>query len=254
MSNMLIFAGSSNPTLAEEIAYELHRPLGKAQVGKFADGEVNVQVNENVRGRDVYIVQSTSTPVNENLMELLLMVSAMRRASARTITAVVPYYGYKREIGSVSNWTHLMRLEQEADGEASEAVTNERGERGSTGGARTLPAFVPTKGVAAAAAAGDASAHRQPTPSDIILEATEPVGVLFRQYAASSPTASSASAAAAAAAAAGAAVKAVDVQHAEQPAAAPSAWTPSAQVGLPQVSIPIAAADVARMLEEMGVD
>lgn len=71
--------------------------LGKITVGRFADGEVNVMVNENVRGKDVYIIQSTSPPVNETLMELLLMISTMRRASARKITAVIPYYGYARQ-------------------------------------------------------------------------------------------------------------------------------------------------------------
>ena len=71
--------------------------LGSISVGRFADGEVNVTVNENIRGKDVYIIQPTCSPANENLMELLLMVSTMRRASARRITAVIPYYGYARQ-------------------------------------------------------------------------------------------------------------------------------------------------------------
>ncbi len=92
-----IFSGNSNVTLSQEIAVFLQTKLGKAHIGRFADGEVNCTVRENVRGKDVYIVQSTCMPVNENLMELLLMVSTMRRSSARRITAVIPYYGYARQ-------------------------------------------------------------------------------------------------------------------------------------------------------------
>jgi ribose-phosphate pyrophosphokinase len=83
--------------LAQEIADEIGCEIGKATVSRFEDGEVNVVVHDNVRGQDVYIIQSTCTPVNENLMELMLMVSTMRRASARRITAVIPYYGYARQ-------------------------------------------------------------------------------------------------------------------------------------------------------------
>jgi ribose-phosphate pyrophosphokinase len=92
-----LFTGNSNPQLANQIAQELGCEMGKATVSRFEDGEVNVVVHDNVRGQDVYIVQSTCTPVNENLMELMLMVSTMRRASARRITAVIPYYGYARQ-------------------------------------------------------------------------------------------------------------------------------------------------------------
>lgn len=92
-----LFTGNSNPQLAQEIAKELGCEMGKATVSRFEDGEVNVVVHDNVRGQDVFIVQSTCTPVNENLMELMLMVSTMRRASARRITAVIPYYGYARQ-------------------------------------------------------------------------------------------------------------------------------------------------------------
>lgn len=92
-----LFTGNSNPELAQEIAKELNCEMGKATVSRFEDGEVNVVVHDNVRGQDVYIIQSTCTPVNENLMELMLMVSTMRRASARRITAVIPYYGYARQ-------------------------------------------------------------------------------------------------------------------------------------------------------------
>lgn len=94
---MKIFTGNSNIPLAQNIAYHLGMNLGKITVNKFADGEVNVMVNENVRGKDIYIVQSTSPPVNDTLMELLLMISTMRRASARKITAVIPYFGYARQ-------------------------------------------------------------------------------------------------------------------------------------------------------------
>lgn len=92
-----LFTGNSNPDLAQKIAKELNCEIGKATVTRFEDGEVNVVVHENVRGQDVYIVQSTCTPVNENLMELMLLISTMRRASARRITAVIPYYGYARQ-------------------------------------------------------------------------------------------------------------------------------------------------------------
>jgi ribose-phosphate pyrophosphokinase len=92
-----LFTGNANKPLALDIANHLGMKLGKINVSHFADGEVNVMVNENVRGKDVYIIQPTSPPVNETLMELLLMISTMRRASARKITAVVPYYGYARQ-------------------------------------------------------------------------------------------------------------------------------------------------------------
>jgi hypothetical protein len=92
-----IFSGNGNIPLALEITRHLGINLGKATVGRFADGEVNVQINENVRGKDVYIIQPTCPPVNDNMMELLLMVSTLRRASARRITAVIPYYGYARQ-------------------------------------------------------------------------------------------------------------------------------------------------------------
>ena len=92
-----IFTGNSNRPLAKDIADHLGMTLGKITVSHFADGEVNVMVHENVRGKDVYIIQPTSPPVNETLMELLLLISTMRRASARKITAVIPYYGYARQ-------------------------------------------------------------------------------------------------------------------------------------------------------------
>lgn len=92
-----IFSGNGNMSLAMEIAKVLGISLGKATVGKFADGEVNVQIHENVRGKDVYIIQPTCPPVNDNIMELLLMISTLNRASARRITVVIPYYGYARQ-------------------------------------------------------------------------------------------------------------------------------------------------------------
>ncbi|HBV99266.1 MAG TPA: ribose-phosphate pyrophosphokinase [Desulfotomaculum sp.] len=92
-----IFTGNANPRLAEEIAQYLGVSVGSAKVSRFSDGEVQVKINESVRGADVFIVQPTSTPVNEHLMELLIMVDAVRRASARRITAVIPYYGYARQ-------------------------------------------------------------------------------------------------------------------------------------------------------------
>mmetsp|Transcript_22865 Transcript_22865/g.64740 ORF Transcript_22865/g.64740 Transcript_22865/m.64740 type:complete len:499 (+) Transcript_22865:2-1498(+) len=92
-----IFSGNGNMALALEIARHLGISLGKATVGRFADGEVNVVIHENVRGKDVYVIQPTCPPVNDNIMELLLMVSTMRRASARRITVVIPYYGYARQ-------------------------------------------------------------------------------------------------------------------------------------------------------------
>lgn len=93
----MIFSGNANPELAERIAEILGTRLGKVSVETFSDGEICVEVMENVRGRDVFIVQPTSTPCNDHLMELMVMIDAMRRASARRVTAVVPYYGYSRQ-------------------------------------------------------------------------------------------------------------------------------------------------------------
>ena len=95
--DFVIFTGNGNVPLAQDIANHLGTPLGEAVVSRFADGEVNIKVQENVRGKDVYIIQPTCTPVNDNLMELFLMISTLRRAAARKITAVIPYYGYARQ-------------------------------------------------------------------------------------------------------------------------------------------------------------
>ena len=97
LDKIKIFSGNSNPALAQKICDALAVPLGAARVRRFSDGEVMVEINENVRGRDVYVIQSTCAPTNDNLMELLVMTDALKRASAATITAVVPYYGYARQ-------------------------------------------------------------------------------------------------------------------------------------------------------------
>jgi len=92
-----LFAGNAIPELAKKIADRLYLKLGNATVGRFSDGEISVQINENVRGADVFILQSTCSPTNDNLMELLVMVDALRRASAGRVTAVIPYFGYARQ-------------------------------------------------------------------------------------------------------------------------------------------------------------
>ena len=94
---LALFAGNANPGLAQDIARHLQTPLGDAQVGHFSDGECNVELMENVRGRDVFIIQPTCPPTNDSLMELLVMVDALRRSSAARITAVIPYFGYARQ-------------------------------------------------------------------------------------------------------------------------------------------------------------
>ncbi|ERK28331.1 ribose-phosphate diphosphokinase [Clostridium intestinale] len=95
--NIKIFTGNSHPKLAKEIADILGVPVGSAKVGTFSDGEISVDINETVRGQEVFIIQSTNSPVNNNLMELLIMIDALKRASAGRITAVIPYYGYARQ-------------------------------------------------------------------------------------------------------------------------------------------------------------
>lgn len=97
MSKLMVFAGNANPALAQKIAESLDSRMGNATVGQFSDGEIAVEINENVRGKDVFILQSTCAPTNDNLMELILMVDALRRASAGRITAVLPYFGYARQ-------------------------------------------------------------------------------------------------------------------------------------------------------------
>jgi ribose-phosphate pyrophosphokinase len=97
-----VFSGNSNRALAQDVCKNLNVPLGQAEVRRFSDGEVMVEIADNVRGGDVFVIQSTSTPVNDHLMELLLMLDAFRRASAQRITAVIPYYGYSRQDRKVS--------------------------------------------------------------------------------------------------------------------------------------------------------
>lgn len=97
MSNLIVFSGNATPTLAQSVVGHLHIPLGKADVTCFSDGEVAVEINDNVRGSDVFILQSTCAPTNDNLMELIVMADALRRASAGRITAVIPYFGYSRQ-------------------------------------------------------------------------------------------------------------------------------------------------------------
>ena len=96
-STLMVFSGNANLPLASNIAHELNVPMGKAVVGRFSDGEVMVEVMENVRGRDVYVIQSTCAPTADNFMELLVMIDAMKRASASRVTAIIPYFGYARQ-------------------------------------------------------------------------------------------------------------------------------------------------------------
>lgn len=96
-SAMMVFAGNAHPELVSSIVRHLQMPLGKMHVGQFSDGEVSCEIEEDVRGKDIFIVQPTGAPTNDNLMELLVMIDAMRRSSARRITAVIPYFGYARQ-------------------------------------------------------------------------------------------------------------------------------------------------------------
>jgi ribose-phosphate pyrophosphokinase len=95
--NLMVFTGNANPRLAEEVVRHLNLPLGRATVARFSDGEVMVELLENVRGKDVFVLQSTCMPTNDNLMEVVLMVDALKRSSAGRITAAVPYFGYARQ-------------------------------------------------------------------------------------------------------------------------------------------------------------
>ena len=97
LDNMLVFTGNANPALAESVVHYLGLPLGKATVSQFSDGEVMVEIMDDVRGRDIYVMQPTCAPSNDNLMEMLVMIDAIKRSSAQRITAVIPYYGYARQ-------------------------------------------------------------------------------------------------------------------------------------------------------------
>ena len=95
--NLMVFTGTANPMLAHQVVKRLNIPIGHATVGKFSDGEVTVEILENVRGKDCFVLQSTCAPTNDNLMEVLVMIDALRRASAGRITAAIPYFGYARQ-------------------------------------------------------------------------------------------------------------------------------------------------------------
>src|SRR5690349_8949973 len=95
--SLMVFTGNANPKLAQDVVRHLNIRIGRATVGRFSDGEVMVEILENVRGKDVFVLQSTCAPTNDNLMEILIMVDALRRASAGRITAVLPYFGYARQ-------------------------------------------------------------------------------------------------------------------------------------------------------------
>ena len=97
MNTMSLFSGNSNPVLATRIAQYLSKPLGSAKLTRFSDGEIQVEIQENVRRQEVFVIQSTCSPVNDNLVELLLIIDALKRSSASYITAVVPYFGYARQ-------------------------------------------------------------------------------------------------------------------------------------------------------------
>jgi ribose-phosphate pyrophosphokinase len=97
MPNLVVFSGNAHPQLAHKVVSHLHIPLGAASVNRFSDGEISVEINENVRGKDVFILQPTCAPTNDNLMEIIVMADALRRSSAGRITAVIPYFGYARQ-------------------------------------------------------------------------------------------------------------------------------------------------------------
>src|SRR4051812_43782817 len=107
MRDWVILSGNANQPLAQKICNKLGKTLGHAEVRRFSDGEVFVEIRENVRGRDVYVIQSTCRPVNDTLMELLIMIDALKRASAKEVTAVIPYYGYGRQDRKVAPRTPI---------------------------------------------------------------------------------------------------------------------------------------------------
>lgn len=123
MDRIKLFMGNSNPDLALKVSQELKMPIAKALVGRFSDGEIMVEINENVRGRDTFILQSTCVPTNDNLMELIIMADALRRASAASITAVVPYFGYARQDRRVRSARVPITAKVVADMMASVGIT-----------------------------------------------------------------------------------------------------------------------------------
>ena len=94
---LMVFSGNANPHLAAAVSKNLNLPLGKATVGRFSDGEVNVEIQDHVRGKDAFVLQSTCAPTNDNLMEIMVMVDALKRSSAGRVTAAIPYFGYARQ-------------------------------------------------------------------------------------------------------------------------------------------------------------
>lgn len=106
----MIFSGGANQKLAEEVAERLGTKLGRSLIKRFSDGECYIQLYESIRGKEVFIIQPTSPPVNENLVELLLMISTMKRTSAKKITAIIPYYGYGRAV--IINKLNFCRIEK----------------------------------------------------------------------------------------------------------------------------------------------
>lgn len=104
IQNVLIFSGTSNPDLSKQVADSLGINVSRAVIKRFADGECSIQIHDSIRGKDVYIIQPTSPPVNENLVELLLLISTMKRTSAKKITAIIPYYGYGRAVSFLFNF------------------------------------------------------------------------------------------------------------------------------------------------------
>lgn len=123
MHEIKIFSGNSNPVLAEKVAGHLQIPLGNAIVGRFSDGEIMVEVLENVRGRETFILQSTCAPANDNLMEMIILADALRRASAASITAVMPYFGYARQDRRVRSARVPITAKVVADMMASVGIT-----------------------------------------------------------------------------------------------------------------------------------
>ncbi len=128
----MLFSGSANRALAENVAAQLELTLGDATVGRFSDGEVNVVIHENVRGHDVFLLQSTCAPTNDNLMELMIMADAIRRASATRVTAVIPYFGYARQ----DRRPRSARTNRRAPRTANSASENESYEPSPRGGRR----------------------------------------------------------------------------------------------------------------------
>src|SRR5271155_3381724 len=107
MREWVLLSGTANQPLAQKICEKLNKPLGRVEIRRFSDGEVFAEIGENVRGRDVYVIQSTCRPANDTLMELLIMIDALKRASAKEVTALVPYYGYARQDRKVAPRTPI---------------------------------------------------------------------------------------------------------------------------------------------------